>query len=113
MSDESAAHKTGEPVLCAAGNTTKHRRRDFTVGLRGTISHAHEVKRFFSFGAQPQAPFVFWFFCGEAAKKPEHKHFSGVYNPQSPALQSGKPLSFMRMGCEGLYPLALPWVKPI
>jgi hypothetical protein len=32
------------------------------------------------------------------AKKPKQKHFSGVCNPQSPALQSGKPLSFMRMG---------------
>jgi hypothetical protein len=41
---------------------------------------------------------LFWFFCGEAAKKPKQKHFSGVCNPQSPALQSGKPLNFMRMG---------------
>jgi hypothetical protein len=37
-------------------------------------------------------------FCGFAAKKPKQKHFSGVCNPQSPALQSGKPLNFMRMG---------------
>jgi hypothetical protein len=48
-------------------------------------------------GAAP-GPFLFWFFCGYAAKKPEQTHFSGVCNPQSPAWQSGKPLSFMRMG---------------
>jgi hypothetical protein len=49
---------------------------------------------------------LFWFFCGFAAKKPKHKHFSGVCNPQSPALQSGKPLSLMRMGnpAEGGHP---------
>jgi hypothetical protein len=38
------------------------------------------------------------FFCGYAAKKPKQKHFSGVCKPESPALQSGKTLSFMRMG---------------
>jgi hypothetical protein len=36
--------------------------------------------------------FVFWFFCGEAAKKPEHKGGLGL-RPKGK-----KPLSFMRMG---------------
>jgi hypothetical protein len=56
-----------------------------------------KLTRISHWGAAPN-PFVFWFFCGEAAKKPKHKHFSGVCNPQSPALQSGTLLSLMRMG---------------
>jgi hypothetical protein len=45
---------------------------------------------------------LFSFFCGFAAKKRKHKHFSGVCNPQSPALQSGKPLNLMRIGVGSL-----------
>jgi hypothetical protein len=63
-----------------------------------------KLTHFSHWGAAP-GPFLFWFFCGEAEKKPKQKHYSGVCNPQSPALQSGKPLSFMRMGRR---PLATP-----
>jgi hypothetical protein len=62
-----------------------------------------KLTRISHWGAAPN-PFLFWFFCGEAAKKPKHKHFSGVCNPQTPALQSGKPLNFMRMGVWGFAP---------
>jgi hypothetical protein len=56
-----------------------------------------KLTRISHWGVAPN-PFLFWFFCGFAAKKPEQKHFSGVCNPQSPALQSGLPLNLMRMG---------------
>ena len=54
-------------------------------------------------GAAP-GPLLFWFFCGVATKKPEQKHFSGGCNPQSPALPSGRPLNFMRMGFRTHFP---------
>jgi hypothetical protein len=49
-------------------------------------------------GGQSQTCFVFFFFRGEAAKKEEKRIFWGDCIPQTPALQSGKPLKLTHMG---------------
>jgi hypothetical protein len=38
---------------------------------------------FFLWGAAPTT-FLFWFFCGESAKKPKQKHFLGFATPNTP-----------------------------
>jgi hypothetical protein len=48
-------------------------------------------------GGSPR-PGFFFFFRGEAAKKEEKRIFLGDCIPQTPALQSGKPLKLTHMG---------------
>jgi hypothetical protein len=49
-------------------------------------------------GGQSQTWFSFFFFRGFAAKKEEKRIFLGDCIPQTPALQSGKPLKLTHMG---------------
>jgi hypothetical protein len=60
-------------------------------------------------GRSPR-PVFFFFFRGFAAKKEEKRIFFGDCIPQTPALQSGKPLKLTPMGRS---PLTLTWVKPV
>jgi hypothetical protein len=48
-------------------------------------------------GGSPR-PVFFFFFRGFAAKKEEKRIFWGDCIPQTPALQSGKPLKLTHMG---------------
>jgi hypothetical protein len=59
--------------------------------------HAHEATAYFLLGRSPNPLFVL-VFLRIRRKKTKTKAFSGSLQPQSFALQSGKPLILMRMG---------------
>jgi hypothetical protein len=68
------------------------------IGVNVTVS--------WLWGGSPR-PVFFFFFRGEAAKKEEKRIFLGDAIPQTPALQSGKPLKLTHMG---LRPLAFQYL---